>query len=532
MNSDDVKNISLSHALSKRSIGKIKKILNEEYNVKVSASNKIDECKEIVKICLDKKIDTNESNNYSTLLHFVIRQLDSETFKSVLKKSIGFNINALSRYNCYNQSLLHLAIEKRKQNIVKQLLEFGADANIKDFYKRTPLFYAVERLEYKITEMLLKAKAKVNTKDRRKRTAISYIFESESHKFPLSIDKKLQFLRILELLCAHGVNMNFNNKDGEIILYDACYLGLFDEVQFLLENGAKSFPERIDRRTLLHAAVSGLNFQLIEFLLLNGLDINAESNDGSTPLRSAIFFNHYPKLDSLSRSKKMKGHVEMIEFLIDNSANVNGIALSGCINDCSPSIMECLFEFNVDINDDVNDVIHLFGRCPGDSSCSDIKALRLFIAIVATTNDDFFEYKFKIHKGHFTWMEKFFEKCKLEFDQMNKIKIHKDSNVSYSNLLFTDLMKVAIFCRNEEIIPVLESGVYKKKFPSYRFWLEKRIERAQSINNYMQIYTQFLNNFFKASLPIVVVHTIFSFLKPGDLRNFMRALDASLEITQ
>ncbi len=59
--------------------------------------------------------------------------------------------------------------------------------------------------------------------------------------------------------------------------------------------------------TALHIAVEGLNFDILEFLLLNRANINAANVIGITPLHLAV----------------RTGNREMIEFLISNGANVN-----------------------------------------------------------------------------------------------------------------------------------------------------------------------------------------------------------------
>lgn len=117
----------------------------------------------------------------------------------------------------------------------------------------------------------------------------------------------------------------------------------------------------------------------------------------------------------------------------------------------------------------------------------------------------------------------FFKECELEVNQMKVTNICGNINICYIDLLFKNIKEVAFLCRNEQIMLALKSEVYKEKFPSYKFFLEKRIMRAQLLKNYMDALSRFFNESFKNRLSIVVVDNILRFLRPGDIRNFGRA---------
>lgn len=535
MNPDSNSTSDLQEALlDGELIEEIKKILLIKYDAKVSSSYEIDVCKEIVDICINKKINVLlPETKYSTLLHFVARYLDSETFRSVLTKTTDYNINAKCQNYAflYDQggTLLHFVVDQRKINLVKDLLEFGADVNARDFNQQTPLFHAVRSVQNEIVEILLKAGCDVNIKDDREKVAINYLFDgAEDRCFP-GDDKKLPYLETMQLFCAHGVNLDFNNKNGTNMLYQACEMGLLEEVTFLLKYRADLFFTNCNEETLLHAAVRGINFDLIDFLISNGLNINATNEENQTPLSLLANFSvdsyyYIPR----NKKEKMKQDADMIEFLADNGANINGVHKDGftafeqSIFSHAPEIMECLLELNgynfysqrcCDFFENLYEHWLYFKRRH--------IVLELLIAFVATKKDYCDISRYNLEK--FEWVMPFFKKCKLEVNRMKVTNICENSNVSYLDLFFKNIMEIAFLCRNEQIILALKSEEYKEKFPSYKFFLEKRIMRAQVLKKYMDALTRFFNKLFKNNLPSVVVDIILSFLSPGDIRNFGRA---------
>lgn len=72
---------------------------------------------------------------------------DTKTVFLVLKK--GYEINKIHS-GCKilgptlltNKTLLHLAVQKERKEIMDKLLEYGANPNIKDVERKTALYYA------------------------------------------------------------------------------------------------------------------------------------------------------------------------------------------------------------------------------------------------------------------------------------------------------------------------------------------------------------------------------------------------------
>lgn len=128
-------------------------------------------------------------------------------------------------------------------------------------------------------------------------------------------------------------------KNGCAPLFLACKRGQLDIVVYLVivcnadieQKGIYEVPD--DRSThavtpLWCAAVSG-KLPVIKFLLLHGADINAVSDTGSTPVRSACFMTH----------------LDIVTYLVQNGADINRPNFNGgtCLINSVQSPPLCLF---------------------------------------------------------------------------------------------------------------------------------------------------------------------------------------------
>ncbi|NXR06223.1 BARD1 protein, partial [Semnornis frantzii] len=117
---------------------------------------------------------------------------------SVLKSPGG---NTITRRNYKGETLLHVASIKGDLAAVEQLLQNGADPNVKDNAGWTPLHEACNHGHTEVVELLLKHKALVNTTG----------YQNES---PLHDAAKNGHVSIAELLLLHGASRDAVNKFG------------------------------------------------------------------------------------------------------------------------------------------------------------------------------------------------------------------------------------------------------------------------------------------------------------------------------
>lgn len=131
----------------------------------------------------------------NTPIYMALKHNHREIFERFLER--GFDVNSVGRTGVVGkQTLLQLAVQKRDEPVVKQLLEKGADPNRADEKGTVPLFETVSRESpsLAIMTMLIEKGADVNrTKPETGSTALLYA----AANFRFRSDAKLEVLRIL-----------------------------------------------------------------------------------------------------------------------------------------------------------------------------------------------------------------------------------------------------------------------------------------------------------------------------------------------
>lgn len=158
---------------------------------------------------------------------------------------------------------------------------------------RTALHLAVENNDEVAVQRLIRLGANVNQTDKQGQTPL---FEAAAHKRE----------NMLEILSARGAKADHRDSQGRGLAEWAIEKGA-DAVflEILASYGAPFDPAKNTRRTPLHRAAAEGRTDLIETLLLQGLDINARDSEGKTPLHLAT----------------AAGNVDMMRALVARGAN-------------------------------------------------------------------------------------------------------------------------------------------------------------------------------------------------------------------
>lgn len=194
------------------------------------------------------------------------------------------------------QTALMIAAENGHSEIVKMLLESGANPNERDSNKNTALMFASKEGHTKVIEILHKANADLNAININKRAAL--ILASASGKADA-----------VKILCGLGADVNLEDSNRDTALHWAAYKGHAEVIKILI--GAKANLELINEdgdTPLIEAAFRG-HVNVLETLLCNGAisQINVKNKDGNTPLIEAA----------------RKGHCNAINVLLKHGANLN-----------------------------------------------------------------------------------------------------------------------------------------------------------------------------------------------------------------
>lgn len=181
------------------------------------------------------------------------------------------------------------AVENNKTHRIKNLLEAGANPDVRDLHGETALMLAARNKNPEMGRLLLEA----------------------------------------------GANPNLQNKYGETATMLACYYGQLDLIKQLYVKGAK-----IDHdgwNPLIYAASKGYK-QIVEFLLDYGASIDAVTDNGTTALMMAARGNHYETVDLLLKQgadasirneadgtalgwARKRGHSDIVQLLTHNMAD-------------------------------------------------------------------------------------------------------------------------------------------------------------------------------------------------------------------
>lgn len=156
--------------------------------------------------------------------------------------------------------LIHAENKECKPEVVRLLLEAGADPNDCDGLGMFPLMYS---RHVQITRMLLEAGADIHAVEPQGRTALFFSPRAD----------------IVKLLLEKGANPHVKEQDGATPLMYACTPAV---AQALMGAGADSAARTQDGRTVLHGATMFQHLPMVKFWLKQGINPDAVDNYGKT----------------------------------------------------------------------------------------------------------------------------------------------------------------------------------------------------------------------------------------------------------
>ncbi|GJQ86694.1 hypothetical protein Trydic_g19789 [Trypoxylus dichotomus] len=244
--------------------------------------------KEIITFLLQHGANPNYMREVDRMpLEIAIKNGDDDIVRILLAHKANINVE-------YENTPLRCAITTQNMNIIRMLLQSGADVDYVDRSNRTPLIYAIMTENKDIVQLLLEYKADVNLK-------------SNNGYIPLCVAIETQKLEVIELLLQNDAFIDCVDSCGRTPLVYAIKTKLEEIVQMLLNCGADVNCKDKHGRTPIYTAIKVKDANIVQMLLNNQADVNSTDKYSRSPLLIAV----------------SRGNIQIVKMLLDKSANVN-----------------------------------------------------------------------------------------------------------------------------------------------------------------------------------------------------------------
>jgi ankyrin repeat protein/L-ascorbate metabolism protein UlaG (beta-lactamase superfamily) len=291
---------------------------------------------EIMKVCISEGTDIKAiGNDGSGLIHWAANGGNLNMFKYL--ESNGLKYDAKDKDN---SSTLFWASSGNAIDVVKYLIEEKKmDVNEVDNLNNIPLNSAVEHGRLDIVKYLLEKGANIN-------------HALNNHSTWLILAAQNNNPELIQLLIDKGTKINEYDDFGNTALITAAGFGNFDNVKALVDNGANLNPGLCKRescsntgQTPLHSASWRFPY-IAEYLIEKGCDVNKKDLNGNAALHHATFCDSIKMIDLLCTNKAdvnsqnnlgqtpmilsiMRNKPEIVSALLSNNADLSMIDNNG-----------------------------------------------------------------------------------------------------------------------------------------------------------------------------------------------------------
>lgn len=229
--------------------------------------------------------------------------------------------------NQFRDLPIHVAAASGNIDIVRLLLEAGADIDAGDSDNSTALGVAAIRTQGEMVGFLIEQGADVNRRDRKADCPLSFAVYGRDEA-------------IIQQMLDAGADLYFRNPQGETLLHIACQRGVPEFTKHLLENGAEIDAQAQGGGTPVGYAAMGGHAEIVQLLLDRGADPNTTPPGEISPL---IFTS-------------WRNQVECARILLENGAKVdhpgfhNSTALINAAERSSAEMVALLVEHGAAVN--------------------------------------------------------------------------------------------------------------------------------------------------------------------------------------
>lgn len=248
----------------------------------------------ISEFLLSRGADINASNTMqSTPLHTAIENKQDDVAKLLIEKGANLNIKGRG-----GNTPLHAAAYSNRKEIAELLISGGADLEIRNEQNYTPLAALTRSTRnYEVAEVFVRRGANVNAPWTDGATPLNYaaMYSDE---------------RVINLLLDHNADLDTTDDNLKYTVFSTASKGHVRLLKKILDKcGDRIFANEAINKTIMRNAIVSGSLEFVKLLLSKNipLDISA-SITGATPLHS-IAGN--------------PNALEMIEYLVQNGADIN-----------------------------------------------------------------------------------------------------------------------------------------------------------------------------------------------------------------
>jgi len=250
---------------------------------------------EVVRVLLEAGANVEDHNENG---HTPLMEAASAGHCGVAKILLEFGAGINTHSNEFKESALTLACYKGHLEMVRFLLEAGADQEHKTDEMHTALMEASMDGHVEVARLLLDSGAQVN-------------MPADSFESPLTLAACGGHVELAMLLLERGANIEEVNDEGYTPLMEASREGHEEMVALLLSQGADINAQTEEtQETALTLACCGGFLEVADFLIKAGADLELGA---STPLMEA----------------SQEGHLELVRYLLEAGAGVNATTGTG-----------------------------------------------------------------------------------------------------------------------------------------------------------------------------------------------------------
>ena len=214
-------------------------------------------------------------------------------------------------------SKLAISSSLERLEIVRIIIQNGAEINTKNLAGRSSLHFAVQTKELEVVKLLVQNGAQINANDLKNQT-------------PLDIARKCGNDDIVFYLnaCLFHSQRTHRKASAQDRLFDAITEGDLERVKSCLENGAEI--NDVGRGSSLHFAVLRKDLEIVKLLVQNGADINAKDLRNQTPLDIAHKNGYFSFVNYLMKEAQdglfdaiREADIERVKLCLGNGAQIN-----------------------------------------------------------------------------------------------------------------------------------------------------------------------------------------------------------------